>query len=125
MNKGIIIVTIAMLSLTGCANVANIFADRFDNVEYGKLVELNVDAIASEGNCPLSKETYKKALWLKIYSEGTMNDTSSDLYEELYGLVEEFYNRENPSDVYCNLKWENIVKATDDAIALTGSRIKK
>ena len=124
MKKGIIIVGI-VLSLAGCANIGNLVADKFDNVEYGKLVELNVDAITSEGRCPLSQDTYKNSLWLKIYSAGTMNDTSTDLYKELHGLVEEFYNRENPSEVYCKLKWENIVKATDDAIALTGSRIKK
>lgn len=121
MKHGLLIIA-TLLTLSGCANL---FSDRFDNVEYGMLVQLNVDSITQRTDCPLKLDTYKKSLALKIYSEGTMNDTSKDIYNEIHGLVDEFYTRENPSPVYCDLKWDNIQDATTRAIELTGSRIKK
>ena len=112
------------LLLVGCG-ITNLIPDRFDNVEYGMLVSLNVDAIVSNGSCDIGEDTYKNALFLKRYSEGTMNNTGQNIYKEIYSMVEEFYLRENPSRIYCKMKWENIQVVTDKAIELSGNRIKK
>ena len=122
--KNIMIFGMALF-LVGCESVANLVPDRFDNVEYAMLVDLNVDAMMSNGSCEFSETTYRKSLFLKRYSQGTMNKTSQNLYREVHSLVEEFYQRENPSPIYCKMKWENILVVTDKAIELTGSRIKK
>jgi len=99
--------------------------DRFDNVEFAHLVSLNVDANMSRQGCEIAVDTYKNALFLKKYSEGTMNKTNNEIYGEIHSLVEELYRREAPSVMYCKLKWNNIIEATDAAIALSGKRIKK
>ena len=119
---GLIVLTIL---LTSCSSILNLIPDRFDNVEFAHLVSLSVDATISRQGCEVSVDTYKNALFLKKYSEGTMNKTNNEIYGEIHSLVEELYQREAPSTVYCKLKWNNIIEATDAAIALSGKRIKK
>lgn len=113
------------LLISGCSSLMNLIPDRFDNVEYAHLVSLNVDAEVSKESCAVDIETYKSALFLKKYSEGTMNKTNNEIYSEIESLVAELYNRKDPSLVYCKLKWKNVIEATDAAIVLSGKRIKK
>ena len=76
-------ITLALL-LNGCSSLMNMIPDRFDNVEYAKLVSLNVDAEVSKESCSVDIETYKSALFLKKYSEGTMNKTNNEIYSEIH-----------------------------------------
>lgn len=116
-----------VVALSGCSALTNLIPDRFDSMEYAKVIELNIAANMNSraGVCVLPDEAYATAKFLEIYSKGTMNQTNQAIYGEVSSLVEELYTRDNPSDVYCKLKWQNIEKATNQAIELSGARIKK
>lgn len=124
MKKLIVVPLIVLLS--GCS-LMNLIPDRFDSVEYGKAIELNVAAnmYSRAGACTLPDQPYADAKFLEVYSKGTMNETNQQIYTEISSLVEELYTREDPSAVYCKMKWKNIETATHKAIELSGSRIKK
>jgi len=121
------IVLATTLMLSGCGSLANLFPDQFDNMEYAKVIELNVSASINKNGktCQRPDDAYRTAKFLEVYSKGTMNETNQTIYTEVGSLVEELYTRENPSAVYCKLKWGNIEKATSDVITLSGARIKK
>jgi len=121
------IVLATTLLLSGCGSLANLFPDQFDNVEYSQVVNLNVSASINKTKpqCTRPEDVYHNAKFLEVYSKGTMNETNQNIYVEIGSLVDELYTRENPSPVYCKLKWNNIEKATSEVIALSGARIKK
>ena len=120
------IVLMTTLLLSGCG-IANLIPDQFDNIEYSQVVNLNVSASINKDKliCTRPEHVYHNAKFLEVYSKGTMNETNQNIYTEVTSLVEELYKRENPSPVYCKLKWGNIEKATEEVIALSGTRIKK
>jgi len=121
------IVLATTLLLSGCGTLMNLFPDRFDNVEYARLVDLNVYAKISKNGvtCQRPDEAYRSAKFLEVYSQGTMNETNQTIYSEISSLVTELYQRNDPSPAYCKLKWKNVETATNDAISLSGARIKK
>ena len=121
------IILLSTLALSGCGSLMNLFPDQFDNMEYAKLVELNVAASIHKNGitCQRPDETYRTAKFLEVYSKGTMNETNQNIYVEIGSLVTELYQRNDPSPAYCKVKWGNIEKATSEVITLSGARIKK
>lgn len=121
------IILLSTLALSGCGSLMNLFPDQFDNMEYAKVVELNVVASVSKNSitCQRPDNAYLTAKFLEVYSKGTMNETNQKIYAEVGSLVSELYQRNDPSPAYCKIKWGNIEKATSEVIALSGARIKK
>ena len=118
---------VLLISLSACAGITNLIPDRFDNVEYYAVVTLNVNAaeLKTKEECTRPEAVLLRAKVLSKYAEGTMNQTNQDIYSELDSLVTELYARENPSNVYCKMKWQNIENVSNDILILSGKRIKK
>lgn len=116
---------LAAASVTACASVGNLIPDRFDNVEYGTLVELHVLSSYSE-TCEIDelKQLQLHSRMLAKYSSGTLNQNTAAIYEEINDLVEELMARENPSPTYCRIKRQAITDITDAAIITFGARLK-
>lgn len=114
-------VVIFALSLTACG----LIPDKFDNAEYSALVWTAVYAENAQGCDPLAiHSVWLNTSFLEKYSKNTMNENSYKIYAELNDLASELKDRDNASDVYCNLKWKNISKVTEKAVSMSGSRMK-
>lgn len=124
-NSVLTLAVCGALILTGCAGGFNRLPNKFDNVEYRDLVELNVLAGWSEGCArpELDRMEYLGKI-LSTYSAGSLNDDVAEIYKAVGDLTVELRARENPSDTYCRLKRTNIAEATDRAIQVFGRRSK-
>lgn len=114
-----------LLALSGCANIGKFFPSEFDNVEYGKLVELNVIANMPQDDwckkSTISQMNYR-ALYLHTYAENRLNDNITEIYKGLHGLTEELVNKEEPSQAYCRIKRTNIHDITTNILSAFGDR---
>lgn len=122
---------LAFVVLTGCAglnNIANNLPDRFDNVEFAYLVELNVISsnTFSEDFCKDAelKRMHYNATILAKYSEKTLNTNTADIYKQIKDLTFELMSRKDPSQGYCKVKRENITEVTDTALTIFGDKLK-
>jgi hypothetical protein len=115
---------LTVLFLSGCSLLDKV-PDKFDNVEYERLIQLSVDVDMVSG-CDVDniQSMLYNSRVLKKYSQGTLGKETIFVYEEINDLVEEMNNREAPSVVYCELKRKNIRTLTDKAIQVYGRRIK-
>jgi len=115
---------LTVLFLSGCSLLDKV-PDKFDNVEYERLIQLSVDVDMVSG-CDVDniQSMLYNSRVLKKYSQGTLGKETIFVYGEINGLVEEMNNREAPSVVYCELKRKNIRTLTDKAIQVYGRRIK-
>jgi hypothetical protein len=115
---------LTVLFLSGCSLLDKV-PDKFDNVEYERLIQLSVDVDMVSG-CDVDniQSMLYNSRVLKKYSQGTLGKETIFVYGEINDLVEEMNNREAPSVVYCELKRKNIRTLTDKAIQVYGRRIK-
>lgn len=111
--------------LTGCSTIGKLIPSKFDNVEYGKLVELNViSTMAPGGWCQESaiQQMNYRAVWLQTYSKYRLNENIAKIYEQIGDITKELNERENPSEAYCRIKRENIHKITAETLQVFGGR---
>jgi hypothetical protein len=124
MKKIISIAIVSSFLLSGCAGL-NRLPNKFDNVEYRDLVELNV--LSKWGTtcnqAELDRMSYLGNI-LETYSAGTLNNDVAEIYKEISSLTAELKARENPSEVYCKLKRNTITESTNKAIKVFGGRLK-
>lgn len=123
MNKTIGVV-LSLFILTSCS-VSNLIPNKFDNAEYSALVRL---AVVAE-NTKACDVDYIDVAWfesafLDKYAEYTMNETNQRIYSKINDLVVELRNREDPSPAYCRIKWSNISSIVEEALDVSGSRMK-
>ena len=122
--KYFLIGTLALL-LSGCANVSKYLPSEFDNVEYGKLVELNVISIMPQSSwctkSTLSQMNYR-AMYLHTYAEHRLNSNIAEIYAGIHGLTSELVERKEPSEAYCKIKRTNIHDITSTALETFGDR---
>lgn len=111
---------VAFFLLSGCA----LIPDRFDNVEYMQLVNLNLIAMEKSCNVQDISAMLYYSRFLTKYSAGTLNKNTSEIYSSINSNVEELGARENPSTSYCLAKKEIIAEQTNLAISTFGKRIK-
>ena len=114
--KNIVSLALCIFVLSGCSSIGKFIPSDFDNVEYGKLVELNVISNMSQGDwCKKSTigQMDYRAHWLYTYSKYRLNENITTIYQKLNSLTNELVARENPSQAYCRLKRQNIHKVTD------------
>lgn len=124
MKKTIAIAVVGTFLLTGCAGL-NVLPNKFDNVEYRDLVELNV--LSKWSTSCVQTEIDRMAYLGKIletYSTGSLNNNVAEIYKDISSLTTELKTRENPSELYCKLKRNTITEATDKAIQVFGGRLK-
>jgi len=115
------------LLFIGCSQVAQWMPSEFDNVEFNSLATLYVLA-----NTPASEEEWcnrrelfamkRMSLRLQVYSEHRLNDNIGDIYRELNSLINELYDRENPTDVYCKIKRMTVAESIDRTLEVFGGR---
>lgn len=123
MNKTIGVV-LSLFILTSCS-VSNLIPNKFDNAEYSALVRLGVVAENTK-DCDVDyiNVAWFESAFLDKYAEHTMNETNQRIYAKINELVEELKNREDPSPAYCRIKWGNISSIVEEALEVSGSRMK-
>jgi hypothetical protein len=123
MNKTIGVV-LSLFILTSCS-VSNLIPNKFDNAEYSSLVRLGVIAENTKA-CDVDyiNVAWFESAFLDKYAEHTMNETNQRIYTKINELVEELRNREDPSPAYCRIKWGNISSIVEEALQVSGSRMK-
>lgn len=110
-----------LIAITGCG----LSPSRFDNVEFGYLSELRAISTLEEScNQEHIDEIKFLSAVLKVYSKNTLNENITRIYAEIHDLATELAERENPSNVYCRIKRENIAVASDNALEIFGKRRK-
>ena len=123
MNKTIGVV-LSLFILTSCS-VSNLIPNKFDNAEYSALVRLGVVAENTKDcNVDYINVAWFESAFLDKYAEHTMNETNQRIYAKINELVEELKNREDPSPAYCRIKWSNISSIVEEALEVSGSRMK-
>lgn len=125
--KKLILGLVLVTFLGGCSSLGKFIPSKFDNVEYGKLVELNVIAI-SHGrtqewcNASILNQMKYRAEWLHTYSKYRLNANITEIYKGLLDLTTELKDRENPSEAYCKIKRTSIHDTTTNVLSVFGSR---
>jgi len=121
-----ILVLASVLILGACSTVGKYLPSEFDNVEYGKLVELNVVSAMGEDGLwcmkPVLSQMNYRSHYLHTYSQHRLNDNITEIYKDLHVLTTELVERENPSDAYCRIKRNNIHNITDNVLSVFGDR---
>lgn len=117
-NTSLVLVLVGLMA--GCSFIP----DKFDNVEYMQLVNLNI--VATEKTCTSVDVNAMKyySRFLAKYSEGTLNSNTAEIYSIINKNVEELAAKENPSQAYCLAKKELIAQQTENAISTFGRRVK-
>lgn len=115
------------LIFIGCSQVSQWIPSKFDNVELNSLATLYVMAStpASEEDWCNRRELFgmkRMSLRLQVYSEHRLNDNIGDIYRELNSLINELYDRENPSNVYCKVKRMTVAESIDHILEVFGGR---
>lgn len=121
----IVLLGTLLLALSGCANIGKFFPSDFDNVEYGKLVELNTIAIMPAKTwcnpSSLNQMNYR-AQYLHTYATHRLNTNIAEIYAGIHGLTSELAEREKPSEAYCKIKRTNIHDITTTILETFGDR---
>lgn len=123
--KDIVLIGVLTLAIAGCSSIGKYLPSEFDNVEYGKLVELNVISnMPQEDWCKKStvNQMNYRAKYLVTYAENRLNDNITEIYKGLHGLTEELVNKEEPSQAYCRIKRTNIHNITTNVLSVFGDR---
>ena len=125
MVKNILLLA-SVLILGACSTIGKYIPSDFDNVEYGKLVELNVVSAMGEDGLwcmkPVLSQMNYRSFYLHTYSKNRLNKNITEIYKGLHGLTTELVERENPSDAYCRIKRTNIHNITSSALEVFGDR---
>lgn len=118
------VILFGVLFLSSCA-VMDLIPDKFDNVEYGALVNLGVIAENTTGcDVPALESAWVQAAFLEKYSEYALKKNNHNIYGKILDEIVEFKNRQDPSAGYCRIKWGNISTITEEALSVVGSRMK-
>jgi|TARA_R110002074_G_scaffold280675_1_gene452035 hypothetical protein len=121
-----ILLLASVLILGACSTIGKYLPSDFDNVEYGKLVELNVVSAMGEDGLwcmkPVLSQMNYRSFYLHTYSKNRLNENITEIYKGLHGLTTELVERENPSDAYCRIKRTNIHNITSSALEVFGDR---
>lgn len=123
--KDIVLIVALTLAIAGCSSIGKYLPSEFDNVEYGKLVELNTIAIMpAKSWCnpsSLNQMNYR-AQYLHTYAEHRLNPNIAEIYAGIHGLTTELAEREKPSETYCKIKRTNIHDITTTVLETFGDR---
>jgi hypothetical protein len=115
-----------ILTLMGCSSFAKFLPSNFDNVEFGKLVELNILAITPSTTDWCDKSDIAKMSYvsrqLEVYSFNRLNTNISNIYAGINSLVLELNDKQNPSSAYCKIKRTSIYETTKKTLATFGDR---
>lgn len=125
--KKVLVSFVLVAFLAGCSSLGKFIPSKFDNVEYGKLVELNVLTTSHAGaedwcNKAIVNQLNYRAEYLHTYSKYRLNANIASIYKGIHDLTKELREKENPSDAYCRIKRQSIQKITTEALSVFGSR---
>jgi hypothetical protein len=110
--------------LTGCS----LMIGPYDANEYFLVTQIRTVAEAANCNNPIFTANtfellYVDAAELKNYSQYLPNnDAEIKLTSDLFRIVEELHNKENPSVAYCKAKLNIIAKSAERIQQVTGSK---
>ena len=123
-RKNIFLIT-ALVLMTSCSTIGKFLPSEFDNVEYGKLVELNVlSNMPQDDWCKKSiiNQLNYRAQYLHTYAEYRLNTNIVEIYKGIHGLTTELVDKKEPSQAYCRIKRTNIHDITSTALEVFGDR---
>lgn len=121
----IVLIGALTLAIAGCSSIGKYLPSEFDNVEYGKLVELNTIAIMpGTGWCSKSQlnQMNYRAQYLHTYATHRLNTNIAEIYAGIHGLTTELVERDEPSEAYCKIKRTNIHDITTTTLETFGDR---
>ena len=131
MNIKTLVVVATAVMFAGCSNLGNWIPEKYDAVEFNRLVELHVITKGSARDqmvwCLPSEIKYIRynSEVLAVYAEHTLKDRIAEIYAEIADLAEELASRKDPSEAYCRIKRNNISELTQSALEVFGTRSKK
>ena len=120
-----ILIGLLVITVSGCSSIGKWLPSEFDNVEYGKLVELNVISNMPQDDwCKKStiNQMNYRAQYLHTYADNRLNDNIVEIYKGVHGLTQELVDKEEPSQAYCRIKRTNIHDITTNMLAVFGDR---
>jgi hypothetical protein len=126
--KKLLVISLVCI-ITGCASVQdkveNIFSAGYDNNEYGLVNKVRTIAQTAK-TCDTStvNDLYFVTTELKNYSQYIpRNKQSIALNQDLYTIVSELYNKEQPIGAfYCKSKLNIVEKTAERIQQVTGSK---
>jgi hypothetical protein len=130
--KKLAVISLVLL-LNGCALINAYRMARFDNIEYALVNQIHTQAQLGVGTCGTDlvysqvDDMYFKSTELRNYSasiprnEETVKMTVA-LHEIVKGLKDRYASDEDVSEKYCQLKFNNIEKATTTMQKVIGDK---
>jgi hypothetical protein len=114
-----ILAVCAILALNGCA----LIMANFDSTEYQYVVHVRTLAESKKCDADTINALYNEARELKNYSQYIPhNDAQNKLNSDLFTIVDELHNKQNPSPVYCEAKLNIVAKSAERIQQVTGTK---
>jgi len=115
-----ILITISLL-LTGCS----VLVANYDPNEYGLINKIRTYAELHDCSKFNVDNLYELSVELKNFSQYLpRNDASFNLATKLNTLIVQLHNKDNPSEVYCKEKLNNIVSSAEEIQKVIGRKPK-
>ena len=115
---------LAMVSLSGCSTINNIFMAEYDTNEYALVNKIRTTAQFKSCDATSVKELYTNSLELKNFSQYLpRNEKTISMTSDLNKMVEELYKRPQPiSQIFCDLKLKAIETTAENIQSVIGKR---
>ncbi len=129
-----LILSLAILSLSGCALVDSYFMAKYDTNEYALINNVKTRAEVAQEHCNNHmlvvadiNDLYFKTLELKNFTTNIpRNKEATAMSSKLFDITKEtreYYNKnEKVSEMYCKIKFQQISKSADTIQNVLGSK---
>ena len=117
--------TIILLSLllSSCATYDKIFMAPFDPNEYALVNEVRTLSLLNKCDKDTINEIYISSFELKNYSEYLpANELTIKMTSDLFKIVSELKNKNNPDQFYCQAKLNIIESSSEEIQKVIGNR---
>ena len=114
----------AIMALSGCSIIQNIFMANYDTNEYALINKVRTTAEMKSCDPASVRELYTTSLQLKNFSQYLpSNEKTISMTSDLYKMVDELNKKPQPiSQVYCDLKLKAIETTAENIQSVAGKR---
>lgn len=108
------IITLSVVALTGCSTIKDYIPSFWDSNQANKIIDIRqtVHALDCKAeHAPQAARIYKEIEWFELYSQSRDHRDMLRLIKPLKETAQEFHERtkkQQASEMYCNLKKQNL-----------------
>lgn len=109
-----LLVTLSVVVLTGCSTIKDYVPSFWDSNQASKIIDIRQTIHALDcktEHAPQAARIYKEVEWFELYSQSRDHRDMIRLIKPLKETAQEFHERtkkQQASEMYCNLKKQNL-----------------